>query len=207
MSAHTDGAVQKPPSKFQVRREKTRADLLLLGMQRFPIKGFSHTSIEDVVRDSGYTRGAFYFHFDSKEDFFLEVLRARRDARGDWRGVVESSGPTDLPSALMVAQAEFARTDPYGERWTMLIAEFTNAHRDDESLMAPLRALHAAWAEELAWLLAFAQEHGWCRTDRSALALATDLLAITTGYGVSYEMYGQMPDNLMDLYTRLLEPR
>ena len=207
MTAQTDGTVQRPPSKFQVRREKTRADLLALGIDRFPVKGYARTSIEDVVRDSGYTRGAFYFHFDSKEEFFLEVLRARRDRRGEWWTVVEAAAPTSLLTALAAAQAEFARTDPHGERWSMLIAEFTNANRDNDALMSPLRALHLEWCEELSWLLTFTQEHGWCRTDRSALALARDLLAITTGYGVSFELYGLIPDGLMDVYTRLLEPR
>ncbi|WP_084101689.1 TetR/AcrR family transcriptional regulator [Demequina sp. NBRC 110051] len=207
MTAQTDGTVQRPPSKFQVRREKTRADLLALGIERFPVKGYAGTSIEDVVRDSGYTRGAFYFHFDSKEEFFLEVLRARRDCRGQWWTVVEAAAPTSLLSALAAAQAEFARTDPAGERWTMLIAEFTNANRDNDALMRPLRTLHLEWCEELSWLLTYTQEHGWCRTDRSAMALAQDLLAITTGYGVSFELYGLIPDGLMDVYTRLLEPR
>lgn len=197
----------KPPTKFQVRREKTRADLLTLGIARFPLKGYAATSIEDIVRDSGYTRGAFYFHFASKEAFFLDVLRSRKDVRGPWWERVEAAQPHDLATTLVTAQAEFAQAEPDGGRWTTVIAEFVEANRDDEALMEPLRDLHRAWAGELAWLMRFAQDRGWCRTDHSAEELAEDVLAVTTGFGVMHDTYGTIPARLMDVYLRYLAPR
>ncbi|WP_084039179.1 TetR/AcrR family transcriptional regulator [Demequina sp. NBRC 110053] len=202
-----DGAGQRPPTKFQIKRERTRSDLLRLGIERFLIRGYAPTTIEDVVRDSGYTRGAFYFHFGSKEEFFLEVLRARRDLRGEWWAVVEAAEPADLATALTIAQTEFARTDPQGSRWTMVISEFADANRDDESLMAPLRELHAEWCAELGRLMTYAQERGWCRTDLTADELAQDVLAITAGYGFMFETYRANPSRLMDVYLRYLEAR
>ncbi|GMA89491.1 hypothetical protein [Homoserinibacter gongjuensis] len=40
------------PTKFDLRREATRRELLRLGVERFPIKGYAATTVEDIVRDS-----------------------------------------------------------------------------------------------------------------------------------------------------------
>lgn len=197
----------RPPTKFEVKRARTRQDLLQLGIDRFLAKGYGETTIEDIVRGSGYTRGAFYFHFDSKEEFFLEVLRARRDRRGEWWKAVEAAEPPDLVSALVAAQQEFARTDPEGARWTMLISEFVDANRERTELIEPLRELYGSWVEELAILMRMVQERGWCRTDMTPQRLAADVLAITTGFGIMYDMYGADPSSLMDVYVSHLAPR
>ncbi|GIG54968.1 TetR/AcrR family transcriptional regulator [Demequina activiva] len=197
----------KPPNKFELRRARTREGLLQLGIDRFLLKGYGETTIEDIVRDSGYTRGAFYFHFPSKEAFFVEVLRARRGRRGPWWEVLEAAEPASMAEALAIANAEFARTDPEGARWTMAISEFVDANRHDDTLLAPLRELHQEWTEELSRLTVYLQERGWCRTDRTGVQLASDLLAIATGFGVMFEIYRADTSAIMDLYHRHLEPR
>jgi TetR/AcrR family transcriptional repressor of nem operon len=202
-----ESSESKPPNKFEIRRARTRRDLLQLGIDRFLLKGYGATTIEDIVRDSGYTRGAFYFHFASKEAFFVEVLRARRERRGAWWEVLETAEPATLLEALAIANGEFARTDPQGARWTMVISEFFDANRGDDELIAPLRALHQEWAQELARLTVYLQDRGWCRTDRTAIALAGDLLAIATGFGIMDEIYGADPSAIREIYVRHLEPR
>ena len=37
-------------------------------------KGYHHTGITEVLRAAGVPKGSFYFHFDSKEAFGLEVI-------------------------------------------------------------------------------------------------------------------------------------
>ncbi|MCR4755224.1 MAG: TetR/AcrR family transcriptional regulator [Lachnospiraceae bacterium] len=38
-------------------------------------KGFSGASIRQICKDAGVTNGAFYAHFDSKEDLFDSIVR------------------------------------------------------------------------------------------------------------------------------------
>ena len=42
----------------------------------FRLRGYAGTSIDDIMLAAGLTRGAFYAHFESKEDLFAEVIRA-----------------------------------------------------------------------------------------------------------------------------------
>lgn len=207
MSATPTGDAGKPPTKFELRRRKTRSDLLALGLERFRIRGYGRTTIEDIVRDSGYTRGAFYFHFDSKEEFFLEVLRYRKSIRGQWWNVLESEAVTDLMSALAAASAEFDRTDPNGGIWTLLIAEFVNENAEQTEHLAVLRELYQEWIEELATLPRFLQNKGWCRTDLPPEVLAQQILSLTDGYGLAHKMYDVDLTSMFDAYVRILEPR
>ncbi|MFP3681416.1 TetR family transcriptional regulator, partial [Pseudomonas sp. SIMBA_041] len=56
-------------------REQTRLRLLDAAALRIARKGLAATSVEDIAACAGYTRGAFYSNFNSKNDLFLELLR------------------------------------------------------------------------------------------------------------------------------------
>jgi AcrR family transcriptional regulator len=42
-------------------------------------RGYTGTAVDDVVAASGLSKGAFYWHFNSKEDLLLAVLEERID--------------------------------------------------------------------------------------------------------------------------------
>jgi len=54
--------------------EVTRAQLLQAARQRFGTVGFAATSMEDLVRSVGVTKGALYHHFAGKEELFRAVV-------------------------------------------------------------------------------------------------------------------------------------
>lgn len=55
-------------------RETTRQRLLDAATISIAKKGLAATSVEDIVAEAGYTRGAFYSNFRSKSDLFIELL-------------------------------------------------------------------------------------------------------------------------------------
>ena len=57
----------------------TRKRLLHSALETFQRIGFTKATIDGIADDAGYTRGAFYAHFQSKEDVFLEGLSALAD--------------------------------------------------------------------------------------------------------------------------------
>ena len=56
--------------------EKTRADILDAAEQLFAVKGVQATSLDQIARSAGVTRGAVYWHFRDKSDL-LQALRDR----------------------------------------------------------------------------------------------------------------------------------
>jgi AcrR family transcriptional regulator len=51
-------------------------------LKLFSLKGFSNTSIHDILMAANTSKGGFYNHFASKEDLFFQVLDEARDI---WR--------------------------------------------------------------------------------------------------------------------------
>ena len=64
------------PTKGETTREK----ILYEATEVFHRKGFLSTTISDLVDATGMTKGNLYFHFASKEDVGLEVLRRAQRA-------------------------------------------------------------------------------------------------------------------------------
>ena len=59
------------------RQEQTRAALIDAAGRVFIERGFVGSSVEAIVAEAGYTRGAFYSNFVSKEELFAELLQQR----------------------------------------------------------------------------------------------------------------------------------
>ncbi|SFA85197.1 transcriptional regulator, TetR family [Lentibacillus halodurans] len=54
-------------------------ELLDAAVQLFQNNGFHATSVEDITKACGISKGAFYKHFDSKENMILELLQRYYD--------------------------------------------------------------------------------------------------------------------------------
>jgi AcrR family transcriptional regulator len=63
------------------RQERTRQDLVDAAERLFTRQGFHATSLDAVAAEAGFTKGAVYSNFDSKEDLFFAVYERRVDAR------------------------------------------------------------------------------------------------------------------------------
>ena len=73
-------AVQSTPPKRLTRREKqaeTRARLLDAAERVFLRRGLQGSSVEEISAEAGFTRGAFYSNFKSKDELFVELLQDR----------------------------------------------------------------------------------------------------------------------------------
>lgn len=76
------------------RREQTREALVSAAERRFVGGGFHATSVDEVAAEAGYTKGAVYSNFESKEDLFFAVYERRsRRAISEAERVLGESGP------------------------------------------------------------------------------------------------------------------
>jgi len=55
-------------------KETTKNALLEAGKRIFLEKGYNHAGIEAILQTAGVPKGSFYYYFESKEDFGLQVL-------------------------------------------------------------------------------------------------------------------------------------
>jgi AcrR family transcriptional regulator len=63
------------------RQAQTRQELVDAADRLFTARGFHATSLDAVAAEAGFTKGAVYSNFSSKEDLFFAVYQRRVDTR------------------------------------------------------------------------------------------------------------------------------
>ena len=86
------------------RQAQTRAALLDAAAALFVERGLQGTSVEAIAERAGFTRGAFYSNFRTKEQLFTELLQDRVYAA--YRRMAENQlhDPAPVPSARVSAE-------------------------------------------------------------------------------------------------------
>jgi TetR/AcrR family acrAB operon transcriptional repressor len=76
--------------KTKAEAEQTRHRIITCSRQVFCRAGVTNTSLEEIAKEAGVTRGAVYWHFKNKADLFLAVraetgriLKLERTGPGD----------------------------------------------------------------------------------------------------------------------------
>ena len=84
--------------------EATRATLLEASVALFGERGFHNTTVEQITDRAGVTKGAFYHHFESKEDVLRQIHAEYADemVRGARDVVAEDQRPIDQLRALIM---------------------------------------------------------------------------------------------------------
>lgn len=59
----------------QVQAEQTKQRIFETALELFRKKGFDQVSVDEIVKKSNSSKGAFYGHFDSKYGIFLEKFK------------------------------------------------------------------------------------------------------------------------------------
>lgn len=76
-----DKVIIKEVNRLAKRRntEETRELIIGAAIELFIEKGYSRTTLEDIVKRVNLTRGAFYWNFESKKDILIEILHRYED--------------------------------------------------------------------------------------------------------------------------------
>jgi AcrR family transcriptional regulator len=77
------------------RRQQTRDHLLAAAAQVFADRGFYGASLDEVAAVAGFTKGAVYSNFESKEALFLALFKANYDR--EMKALRETLVASDVP--------------------------------------------------------------------------------------------------------------
>ena len=94
-----------PPSRRTYAPELTRRAIIDSALALFEANGFHATSVQAVADDAEVTKGAFYHHFDSKEELVHIIHDELLDHMlGDLRDILErDDGPAEQLRAVIRA--------------------------------------------------------------------------------------------------------
>ena len=74
---HRAARLDRRTRSARAERRDARAALLRAAAAVFAERGFQDASVEDIAHRAGYSKGAIYWHFESKDDLFLALLEER----------------------------------------------------------------------------------------------------------------------------------
>jgi len=177
------------------RREQTRRDLLDAAARVFVKRGFNGSSVEEISAEAGYTRGAFYSNFRSKNALFVELLHDRIYAGYT---TMTQEALHDRPPTLREAGERLAamQANPEGRwLWRLWFECLAQAGRDEE-----LRELAASfWKGNRAGNAKLIERAG--QSPERAKALSTAMIALDIGLAIQHFVD---PDDVpLDLYPEL----
>ncbi len=178
------------------RQAQTRQELLDAAARVFVKRGFTGSSVEEISVEAGYTRGAFYSNFGSKNELFVELLHERvydRYTEMTQEGL-QGRPPTLRETGEMLAAIQ---AKPEGRWiWRLWFECLAQAGRDEK-----LRQLAATFwqgnRERTAKLIENALPHHKHR----AKAIATALIALDIGLAIQH--FVDPDDAPLDLYPEL----
>jgi AcrR family transcriptional regulator len=105
------------------QQEQTRERVVQAAQRLFEGQGFHATSVDQVAREAGYTKGAVYSNFASKEDLFFAVYerRVERAVADVERTVAHATDPAAALGELSLAAARRRGKD---DGWLAVFFEF-----------------------------------------------------------------------------------
>jgi AcrR family transcriptional regulator len=105
------------------RRQQTRARLLDAASQVFARRGFHAATVDEVAEAAGYTKGAVYSNFATKDELFLALLDQRVAAQLQQVQALYAIESSEELAAAMRARTEqeFTAARDFG----VLMAEFS----------------------------------------------------------------------------------
>jgi len=176
-------------------RENTRARLLEAAAQVFAEVGLDGASVEAVCERAGFTRGAFYSNFESKDELFLmlaasvsevrvNAVRTRVEELTAAGALVEGCDPIDLVQQIM----ELGGDDRLG---VMLLSEIRIRALRDAKFGEAYLAQEREMVSSIAQIVDDIVSAGLLRLRLPAETAARMLMIIWEGMTVRGAMAGQ----------------
>ncbi|HEY9857472.1 MAG TPA: TetR family transcriptional regulator [Stenomitos sp.] len=105
------------PRVSEAYKEQRRQEILQAAERVFRRKGFGPATMQDLMDETGASRGGLYLYFSSKEDVYMALLEAKSAAaQGEARGLLERSPSVwqaiESYLAQLEAEARTVRDDP-----------------------------------------------------------------------------------------------
>lgn len=109
--------------KQQEKSRQTKLELMDSAMALFGLKGYRETTVAEITRHAGYSKGNFYRHWASKDDLFLEIIEHKLKEYRSTRDV-KLREALSLEEALRIIW-DFLEDIVADRNWAKVFLEFT----------------------------------------------------------------------------------
>ncbi len=197
-----------PLSKSEARKRETHEKLLDAARQAFAQYGYERASVNQIIDLANSSKGAFYHHFESKEQIFLELMDQRLEAQREaLRGAVLTGKVGGLED-LLALSVDTGFNVYQNKDWAPLYMEFWSYATRNEALRVRMAEMYQKWRSYLSDLILEAQQAGAISREVNAPKTAGMIIAIFEGMQLQLLMEEDVlsPLDIVKLLLRMLRP-
>ncbi|MFI2372794.1 TetR/AcrR family transcriptional regulator [Streptomyces sp. NPDC018833] len=185
---------------------RTREHVLDTAYALFLSEGFTATSMERVAEAAGYSKGAVYSNFATKNDLCLAVLD--RIAAEQVTQLAAAMGDAPLFEDRIAGFARWADETIGDSSWTSLEVEFATANRRDKQMCEQLARRRRTVTDALADLIRAQADELGITPALPADTAALTLLSLGIGLGVQRAFDPTVPvQPIVDLLRSVMSGR
>ncbi len=144
------------------QRKLTRAKLIDAALRLFSTSGYEHATVDDIAQAAGYSKGAYYFHFSTKDDILVELMRIWTEDRNRVLAAERGTDEDTHDGLRAVLAAFFSYQDE--PRWYALLLEFWAQAVRNPEVSSRLSQAYAGWRRQLTEVFAAAANGGALRS-------------------------------------------
>jgi AcrR family transcriptional regulator len=171
-------AIKKRLNRHE-RRLETRTKLLESAAQLFARGGYEGASVDLIAENAGYSKGAFYSNFESKEAIFLELLDTHKRREIDALAQILAQ---DVPAPELLSLIRNSESDRSSDfDFGLLSAEFQLQACRDKAFAKTYAKLHRTHRDTMAGLVAMLFAKLGRTPPFAPKELADIIMALTTG--------------------------
>ncbi|WP_282074909.1 TetR/AcrR family transcriptional regulator [Maribacter aquivivus] len=176
-----------------LKRMATMQRLQNTGLELFYAQGYYETSIDDILKKLDLSKGAFYYHFESKEDFFIQIIQNLL-ARKIYSTLIEPIEGHENPLTLITKCFDDAmETAVHNEMdYGCILSNFlTEFNGKNEVIMRHLNEIVTVWEVNLITTLQKGKFNGYL--DRHVDCEAAATFIMSSYFGVRTLMTSAAP--------------
>ena len=193
------------PHRTRPTRGEVRDRILDAASKVFAAEGFAGATIDSIGQAAGFTKGAVYSNFESKDELFLALLDREFELRGQQIATaLDSSRGDTVAAARELSRSVLDSVRDHSEYYVLLVEYWLRAQRDPQLRERLIGRRRAAAADQARHIV---KSTGIVPSDRQLADLAQ--LVVTINLGVAMEEVlrpGTInPELLAHLITAALE--
>ncbi|MCM3714114.1 TetR/AcrR family transcriptional regulator [Halalkalibacter oceani] len=181
-------------NKFQLKREATYTKLIEAGFEVLCQKGYSGASVDDIVQQAGFTKGAFYVHFKTKEQFMLDLLTYRKERRAEihlpFISLIETGSSLEqiIRESMEIIVGQLQKTP----EWILVYVDFYMQAKRHSNSRAVYQTLYDDWISEIRNFIDLLRANQFLPQETNSLEIAKMFYAYLDGCLLHDNLYKEM---------------
>ncbi|WP_394584062.1 TetR/AcrR family transcriptional regulator [Cytobacillus firmus] len=169
----------------------------------FDQKGFSETSIQDIVDSLGVTKGTFYYYFSSKEQLLMDIhLRYIDDMLANQHEILGDESKSSKDKLLEIVQMLLGNIKTQGASAKVFFREMRNLSEQSLSEIIPKRD---QFRQNIEKLIEEGKQNGEFRANLNSPIIAFGILGVTNWSYQWFNPEGSISDReVAEIFTEMI---